>query len=79
MTSEVAGSTHLPPMNSLSHSVLKAHVLCVMSVTLPIESCETRTCSSSVAHDGRRTSTRLLTRNSRSTGTPVIHHAHRGW
>ena len=34
MTSEVDGSTHLPPMNSLSHSVLKA-VLCVMGVTLP--------------------------------------------
>jgi len=36
MTSDVDGSTHLPPMNNLSHSVLKA-VLCVMSVTLPIE------------------------------------------
>ena len=36
MTSEVDGSTHLPPMNSLSHSVLNV-VLCVMSVTLPIE------------------------------------------
>ncbi len=28
---------------------------------------------------GRSTSTRLLTRNSRSTGTLVSHHAHRGW
>ena len=36
MTSEVDGSTHLPPMNSWSHSVLKA-VLCVMTVTLPTE------------------------------------------
>src|SRR4051812_39611981 len=36
MTSDVAGSTHLPPMKSLSHSVLNA-VLCVMSVTLPTE------------------------------------------
>ena len=37
MTSDVDGSTHLPPMNSLSHSVLKA-VLCVMAATLPIRS-----------------------------------------
>src|SRR5689334_20485592 len=36
MTSAVDGSVHLPPMKSLSHSVLKA-VLCVMSVTLHIE------------------------------------------
>jgi hypothetical protein len=34
MTSEDAGWTHLPPMKSLSHSVLKATV-CVMTVTLP--------------------------------------------
>src|SRR6476646_10531885 len=34
MASAVAGSVHLPPMNSLSHSVLNV-VLCVMAVTLP--------------------------------------------
>ena len=77
MTSEVDGSTHLPPMNSLSHSVLKA-VLCVMAATLPI-GVENENRFQSMSSGGCNTSTRLLTRNSRSTGTCVVHHAHRGW
>jgi hypothetical protein len=61
----------------LSHSVLKA-VLCVMAVTLPIE-LQNENLFQSERHPGDRTSTRLLTRNSRNMGTFVIHQAHRGW
>ena len=77
MTSEVAGSTHLPPMNSLSHSVLKA-VLCVIGVTLPtIERNENLLQSGN--QKGRNTSTRLLTANSRRPGSFTRPHAHLGW
>ena len=71
MTSAVEGSTHLPPMNSLSHSVLKlSSWQCSASWRHPTyEPSKTRTCFSQSDRGGRRTSTRLLTRNSRSSGT----------
>ena len=76
ITSEVDGATHLPPMKSLSYSVLYA--ACVMQITLGDES-RAREPVSFGGHLRRSTSTRLLTRNSRRPGTEVSHHAHRGW
>ena len=76
MTSEVDGATHLPPMKSLSYSVLYA--ACVMQITLPMNRAHENLCHFG-GHLRRSTSTRLLTRNSRRPGTEVSHHAHRGW
>ena len=71
MTSEVDGSVHLPPMKSLSYSVLMSP----MAPPYP-----SRPQNENMFHyRGDSTSTRLLTRNSRSPGTDVSHHAHRGW
>ena len=65
-------------MKSLSYSVVACSRLVstwLMAATLPKP-----TQNENMFHyRGRSTSTRLLTRNSRSTGTDVIHHAHRGW
>ncbi len=76
MTSEVDGSVHLPPMKSLSYSVLW-HV--AHGATLPKPKQNENMFSQYLGSRGWSTSTRLLTRNSRSTGTDVSHHAHRGW
>ncbi len=76
MTSDVDGSVHLPPMKSLSYSVVACFVVTsVMFATLP----KPRRNENTFHSCGRSTSTRLLTRNSRTTGTAVSHQAHFGW
>ena len=75
MTSEVDGAVHLPPMNSVSYSVFRSVFMSVMRVTLPKP---TRN-ENRFHYLGLSTSTRLLTRNSRSIGTDVNPHAQRGW
>ena len=76
MTSDVDGSVHLPPMKSLSYSVVACSVVTwLMAATLPKPTRNENT----FHYCGWSTSTRLLTRNSRSTGTAVSHHAHCGW
>ena len=76
MTSDVDGSIHFPPMKSLSYSVVACSVVTwVMAVTLP----KPRRNENTFHYCGWSTSTRLLTRNSRSTGTAVSHQAHFGW
>ena len=76
MTSEVDGWVHRPPMNSLSYSVFAVvgSAVCVIAHPTQLQT-RTRTGSS----QGERTSTRLLTRNSRSTGIETSCQAHRGW
>src|SRR5690606_2016375 len=76
MTSDDDGWTHLPPMKSLSHSVLYA--VCVMALTLPSETPNENLFQLTIS-GGLKTSTRLLTRNSRTTGARVSHQPHFGW
>lgn len=71
ITSEVDGAAHLPPMKSLSYSVTAL----LMGAALP----KPKQNENMFQYCGCRTSTRLLTRNSLSTGTEVSHHAHLGW
>src|SRR5579884_2558048 len=91
MTSEVDGSVHLPPINSLSYSVFWLSGICAApphrsalhrrqrhGATLPSRR-QNENRFQSTGGCGCSTSTRLLTRNSRSTGAEIIHHAHRGW
>jgi hypothetical protein len=49
-----------------------------MAATVPISGDDENLFQSSVIGE-RSTITRLLTKNSRTPGTAVSHHAHRGW